>query len=106
MTAPVARELLPGGQQPLRARKQLFGVTLGAKPRDLAFSVDPFVNLGLARETGNLSWFQAGVFSDDFPVIFCVALRAEGHFCFCHGALCTIVTQKEKPQGGGGLSLW
>jgi hypothetical protein len=85
--------------------KSLLGVTLRAKPRDLAFTVHPLVDLGLARETGDLSWFQARVFGDDFPIIFGVALWAKGYFCFCHGALCTISTQKEKPRGGRGLSI-
>jgi hypothetical protein len=87
------------------ATKLLLGVTLRAKPRDLAFPVHPLIDLGLARETGDFSWFQARVFRDDFPIIFGVALWAKGYFCFCHGALCTISTQKEKPRGGRGLSI-
>jgi hypothetical protein len=65
----------------------LLSVALGTKPRDLAIAVHPLVNLGLTFETGDFSWFKAGVLSDDSPVIFRVTLWAEGYFCFCHGAL-------------------
>ena len=65
------------------------GVTLRAEPRDLAVSVHPVVNVGLALETSDLSGFGAGVVSDDNPFIVGLANRPEGHFYFCHGALCS-----------------
>ena len=40
-------------------------VALRAEPGDLSVSVHPIINVGLALETGDFSWFGAWVLSDD-----------------------------------------
>jgi hypothetical protein len=69
-------------------------ISLRAEPRDLAVSVHPIVNVGLALETRDFSWFGAWVLSDHSPVIIRVTNRSEGHFCFCHAVLCGERLQK------------
>jgi hypothetical protein len=44
-------------------------VSLRAQPRDLAVSVHPIVNVCLALEAGDFSWFGAWVLGDDRPII-------------------------------------
>jgi hypothetical protein len=82
-----------------RAATGSFSVSLRAEPRDLAVSVHPIVNVGLALETRNFPWFGAWVLSDHSPVIIRVTNRPEGHFCFRHAVLCRERLQKRtSPQ--------
>jgi hypothetical protein len=76
-------------------------VALRAEPGDLAVSVHPIINVGLALETGDFSWFGAWVLSDDSPVIIRVTNGFEGHFGFCHAALCRQCPQKRTRLAAG-----
>jgi hypothetical protein len=60
------------------------GIALRAKPRDLAVSVHPLVDLGLAGEPRDLAWIAAGVVRLDRPVVVGDSDGFKGHFCFCH----------------------
>jgi hypothetical protein len=73
---------IPGGREATGS----LSVSLRAEPRDLAVSVHPIVNVGLALETPDFSWFGACVLGDDRPIIIRVMNRLERHFCFCHVA--------------------
>src|SRR3954453_1312697 len=64
------------------------GISLGAEPRDLAVAVDPVVGVCLAGEALDFALFAVRVIRQDFPVVICNADGFEGHFCFCHAALC------------------
>src|SRR4051812_37524229 len=68
--------------------RALLGVSLGAEPRDLAVAVDPVVGVCLAGEALDFALFAVRVIRQDFPVVVCNADGFEGHFCFCHAALC------------------
>jgi hypothetical protein len=76
-------------------------VALRAEPGDLAVSAHPIIDVGLALETGDFSWFGAWVLSDDSPVIIRVTNGPEGHFGFCHAALCRQCPQKRTRLAAG-----
>jgi hypothetical protein len=89
--APQGQARGPSSGRPCDPRRRAIGslsVALRAQPRDLAVAVHPVVNVGLALETSDFSRFGAWVLSDDSPVIIRVTNWPEGHFCFCHAALC------------------
>jgi hypothetical protein len=57
-----------------RSGRPSLRVTLRTEPRDLAASLQPIVNVGLAGQAGNRADFFAGVMGLDFPVAFGNAL--------------------------------
>jgi len=67
---------------------------LGAEPGDLAVSVHPVVGICLAGQSCDFAWFNIRVVGLYFPVVICNSDSPEGHFCFCHGALCGQWLQK------------
>jgi len=71
----------------------LLGVALRAEPRDLAVSVHPVVGIGLAGKPSDFSLLAAWIVRLDRPVVVCNPNDPEGHFCFCHGALCSLWPQ-------------
>ena len=68
---------------------RLLGVALRTEPRDLAVSVHPVVGIGLAGKPCDFSLLAAWIVRLDSPVVVCNPNDPEGHFCFCHGALCS-----------------
>src|SRR5260370_7486450 len=72
----------------------LLGVALRAEPGDLAVSVHPVVGICLAGQPCDFALFTIRVVGLYFPVVICNSDSPEGHFCFCHGALCAQWLQK------------
>ena len=67
-----------------RARRNLFGVTLRAQPRDAAVAIHPFVNLGFGFETGDWNGFAPRAFCQNLPIAFSYPDRFKSNFRFCH----------------------
>src|SRR5882724_1705160 len=77
----------------------LLGVTLRAEPRDPAVSVHPVVGIGLAGKPDDFSLFATWIVRLDCPIVVCNPDDLEGHFCFCHGALCSQWPQVQALKG-------
>ena len=78
---------------------RLLGVALGAEPRDLAVSVHPVVGIGLAGKPDDFSLLATGIVRLDCPIIICNPNDPEGHFCFCHEALCSQLLEIDSAGG-------
>jgi hypothetical protein len=72
-----------------------FCVALRAEPGDLALSVHPVVGICLAGQPCDFALFAIRVVGLYFPGVICNSDSPEGHFCFCHGALCGQWLQKK-----------
>lgn len=75
------------------------GVTLGAEPRDLTLTVDPLVRIFLAGKARDGSLLATRIVGLDSPIIFCDSDDPEGHFCFCHEALCSHLPEIDSAGG-------
>jgi hypothetical protein len=63
-------------------------VALRAKPRYLARPIQPVLGVGLAGQSRDFALLATRIVRLDRPAVFCNANGLEGHFCFCHAALC------------------
>jgi hypothetical protein len=71
-------------------------VALRSEPRDLAVSVHPLINFGLAGKPRYLARIGSGIIRLDRPVVVGDAQGLKGHFCFCHAVLCRHSSRKGK----------
>jgi hypothetical protein len=62
-----------------------FRVALGSQPVDAAGALQPFVDLGFALESLDISWFGARIFREDLPIVLGDPLHFEGDSGFAHG---------------------
>jgi len=63
----------------LRQRQvALLCVPLRAQPGDFAVSLQPVIDIGFARQAGNVSDFCTGIVGFDLPIAFCDPLRMKG----------------------------
>ena len=81
------------------APSKSLGVALGAEPRDLALAVDPLVRIFLAGKTCDGSLLATRIVGLDGPIIVCDSDDPEGHFCFCHEALCSLLPEIDSVGG-------